>query len=348
MNRHSVHRQRIGPAVRRMRRSKGLTLDELAGEADVSPSHLSRLERSQTLPSFPVLAKIADALGVDVNEFVRLEHDVTQLDQEISRYAGYLALDDDVHGELLDLSIEARHGLVERVTEISNMALTPADVQEQAVRAVALGRDDAPFSAAGTMIERAGIDAVSLSHALLLFDLLEGTRTALIAGPSLLPILPGHDLVGAYRWAFPRAPIDPVVAQWWRRTAADTESRGVEGRSFRGIVAEAVLESPLGPLIARSILSAADLLPSVELALTRRPLGPVNVLTVAGGYGLLEQLTTRRGHHDASHVAIWLAGTSRVGPCQAAVDRLWGALPVEERDSGTVRARLEEVAAQSG
>ena len=82
MKRQTTQRQRIGPAVRRLRRERGLTLDALAEAAHVSPSHLSRLERSQTLPSFPVLAKIAEALEADVNEFVRLEQDVAKLDIE--------------------------------------------------------------------------------------------------------------------------------------------------------------------------------------------------------------------------------------------------------------------------
>ncbi|MBX6342881.1 MAG: helix-turn-helix transcriptional regulator, partial [Thermomicrobiaceae bacterium] len=71
--RQSTQRQRIGPAIRRLRKQRGLTLDELAREAGISASHLSRLERSQTVPSFTVLAQIAHVLGVQVDEFVRLE-----------------------------------------------------------------------------------------------------------------------------------------------------------------------------------------------------------------------------------------------------------------------------------
>src|SRR5205814_3862837 len=78
----SVQRQRIGPAIRKLRRTNGLTLDDLASQAGISASHLSRLERGQTLPSFTVLAQIAHVLGTSVDEFVQLEQDVTALDLE--------------------------------------------------------------------------------------------------------------------------------------------------------------------------------------------------------------------------------------------------------------------------
>src|SRR5579885_3127138 len=115
MKRRSTPRQRIGPAVRRLRRQQGLTLDALAAAAEVSPSHLSRLERSQTLPSFPVLAKIAEALGADVNQLVQLEHDVAELDMELERFLDILGIPDEQRAEILVLSIEARRDLVNRL-----------------------------------------------------------------------------------------------------------------------------------------------------------------------------------------------------------------------------------------
>jgi transcriptional regulator with XRE-family HTH domain len=347
MNRHSVQRQRIGPAVRRMRRSRGLTLDALADQAGVSPSHLSRLERSQTLPSFPVLAKIADALDVDVNEFVRLEQDVAQMDEELSRFVDYLALDDDAYRELLDLSIETRRELVERMERVATLMPTPPDIQDQVVRAISSGRDDAPFSATSTLIERSGLDPVCLPRMLLVMDLLYGRRSMLIARPSLLPILPGEDLLEAYRWAFPQTPIDPVAAEWWARGVEEIGPSGSNGRSLRAIVTDQALESPLGPAIARSLLAAPARMEPVELALTARSLGGISVLTVAGGYGVLEQLPTRRGTRGTRRVAIWLSGTTHVGPCEEVVERLWQALTTEERDPARVRSRLEQIAAQS-
>ncbi len=347
MNRHSVQRQRIGPAVRRMRRSRGLTLDELADEAEVSPSHLSRLERSQTLPSFPVLAKIADALGVDVNEFVRLEQDVAELDERLSYYAGLLALDDDARSELLDLSIEARRELVSRIEQLAMLTPTSPDVQDQVVRAVESGRDGEPLSAVSTLIERSGLDAISLSRALLFFGLMNGSRKGLIADASLLPILPGQDLVGAYRWAFPNHPIDPTIAQWWRGSREERNHSGADGQGVRLILAQEALRSPLGPVIARSVLGVMENDGSAEIGITERSLGAVSLLTADGGYGLLEQITPRRGQRNPAHMAVWLTGSKRVSPCDAVVDRLWESLMQSERDPGNVRDVLRGAAQEA-
>lgn len=41
-----------------------MTLEQLSGLAGISASHLSRLERGQTQPSFKVAAELANHLGV--------------------------------------------------------------------------------------------------------------------------------------------------------------------------------------------------------------------------------------------------------------------------------------------
>src|SRR5688572_21027365 len=96
-----IQRQRIGPAIRKLRRNNDLTLDGLASQAGISASHLSRLERGQTLPSFTVLAQIAHVLGVSVDEFVQLELDVTALDAEFGDSLAQLGFSDEAKRELL-------------------------------------------------------------------------------------------------------------------------------------------------------------------------------------------------------------------------------------------------------
>lgn len=56
-------RQRIGPTVRALREYQGRSLATVAGAAGLSPSHLTRIERGLTTPSYELLARIADALG---------------------------------------------------------------------------------------------------------------------------------------------------------------------------------------------------------------------------------------------------------------------------------------------
>lgn len=111
IQRTSIQRQRIGPAIRRLRRINGMTLDDLASQAGISASHLSRLERGQTLPSFQVLSDLAHVLGADVDEFVRLESEVTELDAEFRQILESRGFSDDLQQELMGVSIELRQAL---------------------------------------------------------------------------------------------------------------------------------------------------------------------------------------------------------------------------------------------
>ena len=113
-----VQRQRIGPAIRRLRRNNGLTLDDLASQAGISASHLSRLERGQTLPSFQVLSDIAHVLGADVDEFVRLETEVTERDLEFREILDARGVPDDIQQELMSSSIELRRALLDIFKEL--------------------------------------------------------------------------------------------------------------------------------------------------------------------------------------------------------------------------------------
>lgn len=64
-------RARVGLNVQRLRRDKELSQEELASRAEVHQTYLSGVERGVRNPSVLVLARIAKALGVDVEEFFR-------------------------------------------------------------------------------------------------------------------------------------------------------------------------------------------------------------------------------------------------------------------------------------
>jgi transcriptional regulator with XRE-family HTH domain len=56
--------RRVGANVRRLRRAKALTQEDLAGEAGIGMRHLGRIERGEISPTVDILAKVAEALGV--------------------------------------------------------------------------------------------------------------------------------------------------------------------------------------------------------------------------------------------------------------------------------------------
>ncbi len=64
-------RVRVGRNVQGLRRDQGLSQEELAHRADVHQTYLSGVERGRRNPSVLVLARIAEALGADVEDLTR-------------------------------------------------------------------------------------------------------------------------------------------------------------------------------------------------------------------------------------------------------------------------------------
>jgi transcriptional regulator with XRE-family HTH domain len=56
----------LGKNVRRFRRQKGLTQEELAFEAEIDLTYMGGIERGKRNPSLLVMARIANALGVQL------------------------------------------------------------------------------------------------------------------------------------------------------------------------------------------------------------------------------------------------------------------------------------------
>ncbi|MEK5138553.1 MULTISPECIES: helix-turn-helix domain-containing protein [Bacillaceae] len=64
----------IGDNIYRIRKSRGLTLSELAERSNVSKSYLSNIERNVNQnPSIQVVEKIAAVLGVEFNWLLELQ-----------------------------------------------------------------------------------------------------------------------------------------------------------------------------------------------------------------------------------------------------------------------------------
>lgn len=105
-------RQRVGPTIKALRQRNQLSLHGLANMAGVSPSHLSRIERGLTVPSYEVLDRIADALGSDLRQLRAEEERARAVDQELDQLFDYFELPATTRGELLCLSNRARADLV--------------------------------------------------------------------------------------------------------------------------------------------------------------------------------------------------------------------------------------------
>lgn len=79
----------IGQRIRRLRKSKKLTLEALAQATDLSQPFISQIERDIKAPSIETLSRICIALGVTLAEFfspgVLLPPDVTRLMEAAQR-----------------------------------------------------------------------------------------------------------------------------------------------------------------------------------------------------------------------------------------------------------------------
>jgi transcriptional regulator with XRE-family HTH domain len=115
-------RQRVGPTIKALRYQKGMSLNTLADSAGISPSHLSRIERGLTVPSYDVLDRIAESLGSDLSALRNDEQHARAVDEQLDRFFGQMGLDSNARSELLRLSHETRQSLA---TSLERLAGSP-------------------------------------------------------------------------------------------------------------------------------------------------------------------------------------------------------------------------------
>lgn len=60
----------IGAALRRARRTRNLTLEALAQQAELTKGYLSKVEQGQAMPSMRVIIRLADVCGVPLSEIL--------------------------------------------------------------------------------------------------------------------------------------------------------------------------------------------------------------------------------------------------------------------------------------
>lgn len=62
----------LGKRIRSLRKSKNLSQEALAHDAEVDSSYISRIERGENNPTYLILCAIAKALNISVNEIVSI------------------------------------------------------------------------------------------------------------------------------------------------------------------------------------------------------------------------------------------------------------------------------------
>ena len=69
----------LGPRVRSLRKSRGMTLSEVAHATGLSISALSKIENDQVSPTFTNLMRLAEGLTIPLSDLVALDRDVSNV-----------------------------------------------------------------------------------------------------------------------------------------------------------------------------------------------------------------------------------------------------------------------------
>ena len=77
-------KQKFGKRVRELRKSKGLTQEQIAEIINIEPPNVSKMENGLHFPQPDKIEKIAKALNVDVHELFDFEH--IQKKQDLVKY----------------------------------------------------------------------------------------------------------------------------------------------------------------------------------------------------------------------------------------------------------------------
>ena len=64
-------RQVFATNLRRLRHARGLAQEDLAHQADIDRTYISKLERGATYVGLEIIGKLADVLDVQAAEFLR-------------------------------------------------------------------------------------------------------------------------------------------------------------------------------------------------------------------------------------------------------------------------------------
>lgn len=95
----------LGKEIRDLRRKRGLTQEQLAELADLSTPYVSHLERGTKKASLAVLVRLAESLGVTVDQLLT--------GNQVTDKAAYYS---EVHELLEDCSVRERAVLTEIVS----------------------------------------------------------------------------------------------------------------------------------------------------------------------------------------------------------------------------------------
>lgn len=110
-------RNAMGSRMREFRQERGLSLDDVARAAGISASHLSRIERGGTAPSFMIASRIGAIVEVSVNDLASIQREQTSVNDQLAEALTAQGLDPAIAHEVTT-RMRARRALLEVITSV--------------------------------------------------------------------------------------------------------------------------------------------------------------------------------------------------------------------------------------
>ncbi len=112
-------RNAMGARIRELREARGLSLDDMAAVAGISASHLSRIERGASGPSFPIAAAIARSIGVSVSNLAIVNREQAVINAQLVQTLVAAGMEEPLANEIQQrISTTARQALLETLTDV--------------------------------------------------------------------------------------------------------------------------------------------------------------------------------------------------------------------------------------
>ena len=99
----------LGVRIKELRKTRGLSQEQLSEKIDIDPKHLSRIESGRSFPSLDTLEKLANALQVEIKDFFEFAHEAKNTRELKEMISNLLKEVDD---ERLRLAVKVLRALV--------------------------------------------------------------------------------------------------------------------------------------------------------------------------------------------------------------------------------------------
>jgi transcriptional regulator with XRE-family HTH domain len=350
--------QRIGPALRALRRREGLTIDDLAARCGLSRACISRIERGQQDVTLPGLMSLSTALGVDVTYFASYQDASSQTECELREILAEVGIASQTIPSLLSLSFEAQGALLDGLRWLTLAHRSRPLRTKELVDQIVTHGVEASIAHILSAIAEFGLDVGGFCRAITQMEELSGDR--MVMSDRLLsvttPTDPHVDAIDIFRSIFQREPEDTTLIRWWAQALRSAVRENVSRFKTRTIYPLSAIRKYIDSgywgvgvavdpdLVRRHISDLVKTLrenPNVKIGILEEQL-PFNLLIKGEKQAMAYvRLGSDIFPGQGPGVAFRSARTDVVHKFREYFDGLWEDIPPEYKDSEAVVAWLE-------